>query len=64
MRLPAVLPVGVVRFSARSLVDLTDDLLATEQPLPEWLRAAWAEALTDAPAGNPERSPEAVERSL
>lgn len=52
MRLPAVLPVGVVTFTLSSLIELTEELLLTEQPLPRWLRAAWADALAAASEGN------------
>lgn len=40
--------------AARSLVDLTDDLLATEQEIPRWVRAAWSDAFNGAPLPLPE----------
>ncbi|MEV1294495.1 hypothetical protein [Pseudonocardia sp. NPDC049635] len=50
-----------MKLDARSLVDLTDDLLVTEQPIPEWLSIAWADALAATPpppAGEePDREP-------
>lgn len=41
----------------RSVVDLTDELLATEQEMPRWLVAAWTDALARTPPSDPDREP-------
>lgn len=39
--------------SVRTLLDVTDDLLLTEQPIPRWVAVAWSDALGTAPTPRP-----------